>query len=83
MTEQTVHISITTEINGKAVNREIQAAAGSLDGELIKLMSEMIRETIRGGSEAIDDQIREGEAGGWENLGLEKPLHVVTTGIRV
>ena len=38
MTEQTVHISITTEINWKAVNREIQVAAGSLDGELIKLV---------------------------------------------
>ena len=80
MTEQTVHISITTEINGKAVNREIQAAAGSLDGELIKLMSEMIRETIRGGLEAIDDQIREGEASGWKNLGREKRRVITAVG---
>ena len=59
MTEKTVSISITTEINGKAVNREIEAEAGSLDGALIKIMFETIRETIRGGLEAIDDQIRE------------------------
>jgi hypothetical protein len=58
MTEKTVKISITTEINGKAVNREVKAEAGSLDGELIKIMSEMIRETIRGGLEAIDDKRR-------------------------
>jgi hypothetical protein len=80
MTEKTVKISITTEINGKAVNREVKAEAGSLDGELIKIMSEMIRETIRGGLEAIDDQIREGEASGWKNLGREKRRVITAVG---
>jgi len=34
MTEKTVNISITTEINGKAIKREISAEAASLDGEI-------------------------------------------------
>ena len=80
MTEKTVDISITTEINGKAVNREVKAEAGSLDGELIKIMYEMIRETITGGLEAIDDQIREGEASGWKNLGREKRRVITAVG---
>jgi len=80
MTEKTVDISITTEINGKVVNREIEAEAGSLDGELIKIMFEMIRETIRGGLEAIDDQIREGEASDWKNLGREKRRVITAVG---
>ena len=80
MTEKTVRISITTEINGKVVNREIEAEAGSLDGELIKIMFEMIRETIRGGLEAIDDQIREGEASDWKNLGREKRRVITAVG---
>ena len=49
MTEKTVKISITTEINGKAIKREIRAEAAGLDGEMIKMMVEMIRETIAGG----------------------------------
>lgn len=80
MTEKTVRISITTEINGKSANREIKAEAGSLDGELIKIMYEMIRETMRGGLEAIDDQIREGEASGWKNLGREKRRVITAVG---
>jgi len=79
MTEKTVNISITTEINGKAINREIRAEAARLDGEMIKIMVEMIRETIAGGLEAIDDQIREREAKGWKNLGREK--HRVITAV--
>ena len=79
MTEKTVNISITTEINGKAIKREISAEAASLDGEMIKLMVEMIREAITGGLEAIDDQIREREAKGWKNLGREK--HRVITAV--
>jgi hypothetical protein len=58
----------------------VKAEAGSLDGELIKIMSEMIRETIRGGLEAIDDQIREGEASGWKNLGREKRRVITAVG---
>ena len=79
MTEKTVNISITTEINGKAIKREISAEAACLDGEMIKLMVEMIREAITGGLEAIDDQIREREAKGWKNLGREK--HRVITAV--
>jgi len=79
MTEKTVNISITTEINGKAIKREIPAEAASLDGEMIKIMIEMIREAITGGLEAIDDQIREREAKGWKNLGREK--HRVITAV--
>jgi hypothetical protein len=79
MTEKTVDISITTEINGKAINRELKVEAARLDGELIKVMVEMIRETIAGGLEAIDDQIREREAKGWKNLGREK--HRVITAV--
>ena len=80
MTEKTVNISITTEINGKAVKREVKAEAVSLDGELIKIMFEMIRETIRGGLEAIDDQIREGATSGWKNLGREKRRVITAVG---
>lgn len=80
MTEKTVEISITTEINGKTINRETKAAAGSLEGELIKVMYEMIRETIKGGMEAIDDQIREGAARGWKNLGREKRRVITAVG---
>jgi hypothetical protein len=77
MTEKTVNISITTEINNKAIKREISAEAASLDGEMIRLMFELIREAIARGLEAIDDQIREREAKGWKNLGREKH-HVIT-----
>ena len=79
MTEKTVKISITAEINGKAITREKSAEAASLDGEMIKLMVEMIREAITGGLEAIDDQIREREAKSWKNLGREK--HRVITAV--
>jgi len=79
MTEKTVNISITTEINGKGIKREITAETASLDGEMIKLMVEVIREAITGGLEAIDDQIREREAKSWKNLGREK--HRVITAV--
>ncbi len=78
MTEKTVKISITAEINGKALTREKSAEAASRDGEMIKLMVELIREAIAGALEAIDDQIREREAKGWKNLGREKH-HVITS----
>jgi len=79
MTEKTVNISITTEINNKAIKREISAEAASLDGEMIKVMVQLIREAIAGGLEAIDDQIREREAKDWKNLGREK--HRVITAV--
>ena len=79
MTEKTVTISITTEVNGKALKREISVGTASIDGEMIKLMSEMMRTTITEGLEAIDDQIREREAKDWKNLGREK--HRVITAI--
>ncbi len=72
MTEKTVKISITAEINGQAIKRKISTKAASLDGEMIKLMVEMIRKATVGGLEAIDDQIREKDARGWKNLGREK-----------
>jgi hypothetical protein len=64
MTAKTVNISITTEINNKAIKREISAEAANLDGEMIKLMVQFLREAIAEGLEAIDDQIREREAKG-------------------
>ncbi len=79
MTEKTVNISITTEINNKAIKREISAEAASLDGEMIKLMVELIREAIAGALEAIDDQIREREAIDWKKLVREK--HQVITAV--
>jgi len=66
MTEKTVNISITTEINNKAIKRGISAEAASLDGQMIELMIELMREAIAEGLEAIDDQIRELEAKGWK-----------------
>ena len=80
MTEKTVNISITTEINGKGIKREITAETASLDGEMIKLMVEVIREAITGGLEAIDDQIREREAKSWKNLGREKHRLITAVG---
>jgi hypothetical protein len=79
MTEKTVKISITTEINGKAVNREVKAEAGSLDGELIKIMSEMIRETIRGGLEAIDE-ISTGNECGSHDGGMASNAELIPRG---
>ena len=79
MIEKTVTISITTEVNGKALKREISVGTASIDGEMIKLMSEVMRTTIAEGLEAIDDQIREREAKDWKNLGREK--HRVITAI--
>jgi hypothetical protein len=79
MTEKTVQISITTKINGKAISREITAEASNLDGEMIKMMIEVLKEAITGGLEAIDDQIREREAKDWKNLGREK--HRVITAL--
>jgi len=79
MTEKTVHISITTEINGKTIRREITPEAADLDGEMVKMMIEMGKEAIAGGLEAIDDQIREREANGWKNLGRER--HRVITAV--
>ena len=72
MTEKTVTISITTEVNGKAHNQEISVGSAGLDGELIKIMAELMRTIITEGLEAIDDQIREREAKDWKNLGREK-----------
>ena len=80
MTEKTVQISITTKINGTAINREITAEAASLDGEMIKLMIEVLKEAITGGLEAIDDQIRAREAKSWQNLGMEKHLVITAVG---
>ncbi len=79
MTEKTVHISITTEINGKTIKREITPEAAQLDGEMVKMMIEMGKEAIAGGLEAIDDQIREREAKDWKNLGRER--HRVITAV--
>ena len=79
MTEKTVNISITTEINGEAIKREITAEASSLDGEMIRVMVQLMREAITGGLEAIDNQIREKETKGWKNLGREK--HRVITAV--
>ena len=79
MTEKTVQISITTKINGKATSKEITAEASNLDGEMIKMMIEVLKEAITGGLEAIDDQIREREAKDWKNLGREK--HRVITAV--
>ena len=72
MTEKTVTISITTEVNGKAHKQEISVGSAGLDGELIKMMAELMRTIIAEGLEAIDDQIREREAKDWKNLGREK-----------
>ena len=72
MTEKTVTISITTEVNGKAHKQEISVGSAGLDGELIKMMTELMRTIIAEGLEAIDDQIREREAKDWKNLGREK-----------
>ena len=72
MTEKTVTISITTEVNGKALKQEISVGSAGLDGELIKMMAELMRTIIAEGLEAIDDQIREREAKDWKNLGREK-----------
>ena len=72
MTEKTVQISITTKINRTAISTEITAEAVSLDGEMIKLMIEVLKEAITGGLEAIDNQIRERETKSWQNLGSEK-----------
>ena len=72
MTEKTVTISITTEVNGKAHKQEISVGSAGLDGELIKMMTELMRTIIAAGLEAIDDQIREREAKDWKNLGREK-----------
>jgi len=72
MTEKTVTISITTEVNGKALKQEISVGSAGLDGELIKMMTELMRTIIAEGLEAIDDQIREREAKDWKNLGREK-----------
>ena len=72
MTEKTVTISITTEVNGKAHKQEISVGSAGLDGELIKIMAELMRTIITEGLEAIDDQIREREAKDWKNLGREK-----------
>lgn len=72
MTEKTVTISITTEVNGKAHKQEISVGSAGLDGELIKIMAELMRTIIAEGLEAIDDQIREREAKDWKNLGREK-----------
>jgi hypothetical protein len=79
MTENTVSISITTEVNGKALKRETYVGTASIDGEMIKMMLEMMRTTITEGLEAIDDQIREREAKNWKNLGREK--HRVITAV--
>ena len=79
MTEKTVSISITTEINGKAVKREITAEAATLDSEMIKMLVQLLRETVVRGLESIDDQIRESGAKGWKNLGREK--HRVITAV--
>ena len=51
MTEKTVKISITTEINAKTIKREISVDAGCLDSEMIKLKVDVIREAIIGGLE--------------------------------
>ena len=72
MTEKTVTISITTEVNGKALKQEISVGSAGLDGELIKMMADLMRTIIAEGLEAIDDQIREREAKDWKNLGREK-----------
>jgi hypothetical protein len=72
MTEKTVTISITTEVNGKALKQEISVGSAGLDGELIKMMADLMRTIIAAGLEAIDDQIREREAKDWKNLGREK-----------
>ena len=66
MTEKTVNINRTTEINNEAIKREISAEGASLDGEMIKLMIELMREAIAEGLEAIYDQIQEREAKGWK-----------------
>jgi hypothetical protein len=79
MTENTVSIRITTEVNGKAQKRETTVGTVGIDGELIKMVVEMMRTTIAEGLEAIDDQIREREAKDWKNLGREK--HRVITAI--
>mgnify|MGYP001827065618 FL=1 len=72
MTEKTVTISITTEVNGKAHKQEISVGSAGLEGELIKMMAELMRTIMAAGLEAIDDQIREREAKDWKNLGREK-----------
>jgi len=54
MTEKTVTISITTEVNGKAHKQEISVGSAGLDGELIKMMAELMRTIIAEGLEAID-----------------------------
>ena len=79
MTENAVNIIITTEINGKAVKREITAEAATLDGEMIKVLIQMLREALARGLETIDDHIRESGAKGWKNLGREK--HRVITAV--
>lgn len=79
MTEKTVEIIITTEINGKAIKKDVKAEAANLDGEMIKLMVEITREAVAEGLGAIDDQIRERQAKSWKNLGREK--HRVITAV--
>ena len=46
MTEKTVKIRITTEINAKTIKREISVDAGILDSEMIELKVDVIREAI-------------------------------------
>jgi hypothetical protein len=79
MTEKTVTISITTKVNGKALYREISVGTAGLDGELNKLMVELMMTAIAEGLKAIDDQIRASEAKDWKNIGPEK--HRVLTAI--
>ncbi len=41
-TEKTVTIRITTEVNSRALKREISVGTASINGEIVKLMSETV-----------------------------------------
>ena len=74
MTEQTVFISITTEINRKAIKIEMSAEAASLDGEMIKMKVQLIKGSdsrrIRGNVDKLIAKRLKGRGRSWRIPGI-------------
>jgi len=71
MTEQTVDISITIEVNQQKIQMAKKVDMPQIEESVHNLMNELGGCVIKAGIEAIDDQIAKEKPTGWRNAGTE------------
>jgi len=80
MTEKTVEIIITVEIEKKVISQKIKEKARQLDKEIVEGMEGLRKGIIGKALEELDEQIREQKTKEWKNPGREKHRIITVAG---